>query len=129
MDKSCNYLWRRFWWVNIFPDSQMNLMRWARSQSRAYRVQIGKLALSLTLFISFSTGLFKQQDLMKPSPGSRTEIYIRQVTTNTYRHILKEIRQKEIYKLIIDLNPKHMNKFFRAVSQNHHSFFHHHGDG
>lgn len=29
----------------------------------------------------------------------------------------REIRQKEIYKLIIDTNPQHINKFFRTVSE------------
>lgn len=63
-------------------------------------------------------GLFKQQELMKSSPTTRCEMYIRQATPETYRLVLKEIRQKEIYKLIIDTNPIHMNKFFRAVSTN-----------
>lgn len=64
-----------------------------------------------------SAGLFKQQELMKTSPTSRAEMYIRQALPETYRQVLREIRQKEIYKLIIDTNPKHMNAFFRAVSQ------------
>lgn len=62
------------------------------------------------------SGLFKQQELMKATPISKAEMYIRQVTPNTYREVLKEIRQKEIYKLIVDTNPAHMNQFFRAVS-------------
>lgn len=31
-------------------------------------------------------------------------------------HICREIRQKEIYKMIIDTNPLYINKFFRTVS-------------
>lgn len=62
------------------------------------------------------SGLFKQQELMKATPISKAEMYIRQVSPNTYREVLKEIRQKEIYKLIVDTNPAHMNQFFRAVS-------------
>jgi hypothetical protein len=62
------------------------------------------------------TGLFKLQDLVKVPPTVRTEMYIRQATPGTYRQVLREIRQKEIYKLIVDTNPRHMQQFFRAVS-------------
>ncbi|KAJ4452057.1 hypothetical protein ANN_03573 [Periplaneta americana] len=59
-------------------------------------------------------GLFKLQDLVKVPPAMRTEMYIRQATPGTYRQVLREIRQKEIYKLIVDTNPRHMYQFFRA---------------
>ncbi|XP_046392458.1 glutamate receptor ionotropic, kainate 2 isoform X1 [Ischnura elegans] len=63
-------------------------------------------------------GLFKLQDLVKTPPASsRTEMYIRQATPATYRQVLREVRQKEIYKLIVDTNPKHMYQFFRAILQ------------
>ncbi|KAL5288900.1 GRIK1 family protein [Megaselia abdita] len=62
-------------------------------------------------------GLFKQQELMKSISGQRTEMYIRQATPDTYRHVLREIRQKEFYKLIIDTNPRNVNKLFRAILQ------------
>ncbi|XP_069680347.1 glutamate receptor ionotropic, kainate 2 isoform X2 [Periplaneta americana] len=62
-------------------------------------------------------GLFKLQDLVKVPPAMRTEMYIRQATPGTYRQVLREIRQKEIYKLIVDTNPRHMYQFFRAILQ------------
>jgi ionotropic kainate glutamate receptor 2 len=62
------------------------------------------------------TGLFKLQDLVKAPPAMRTEMYIRQATPGTYRQVLREIRHKDIYKLIVDTNPRHMYQFFRAVS-------------
>lgn len=43
-------------------------------------------------------------------------MYIRQATPDTYRQVLREIRQKEFYKLIVDTNPQNINKLFRAVS-------------
>lgn len=43
------------------------------------------------------------------------EMYIRQAGPDTYRQVLRDIRQKEIYKLIVDTSPKHMSRFFRAV--------------
>lgn len=67
-------------------------------------------------------GLIKQQEFMKStptSPSSRAEMYIRQATPDTYREVLKDIRQKEIYKLIVDTDSQHMSKFFRAVSWSH----------
>ncbi|CAB0008629.1 unnamed protein product [Nesidiocoris tenuis] len=62
-------------------------------------------------------GLFKLQELVKSPPGSRTEMYIRQANPNSYRHVLREIRQKDIFKLIVDTNPANMNLFFRAILQ------------
>ncbi|XP_063985282.1 glutamate receptor ionotropic, kainate 1-like isoform X2 [Diachasmimorpha longicaudata] len=62
-------------------------------------------------------GLFKLQDLVKSPPTTRTEMYIRQAGPGSYRQVLREIRQKEIYKLIIDTDPLHMQQFFRAILQ------------
>ncbi|XP_075215419.1 glutamate receptor ionotropic, kainate 2 [Lycorma delicatula] len=62
-------------------------------------------------------GLFKLQDLVKAPPASRTDMYIRQAGPGSYRQVLREIRQKEIFKLIVDTNPRHMTQFFRAILQ------------
>lgn len=61
-------------------------------------------------------GLFKLHELVKTPTSSRNEMYIRQAGPDSYRQVLKEIRQKEIFKLIVDTNPKHIQRFFRAVS-------------
>lgn len=66
--------------------------------------------------LKFVIGLFKLQELVRTPATARTEMYIRQAGPTSYRHVLKEIRKKEIYKLIIDTNPKHIHQFFRAVS-------------
>uniref|UniRef100_A0A1A9UIH8 Glutamate receptor ionotropic, kainate 2 n=1 Tax=Glossina austeni TaxID=7395 RepID=A0A1A9UIH8_GLOAU len=55
-------------------------------------------------------GLFKQQDLMYTTADLRTEMYIRQASPDTYRQILRAIRQKEIYK-IIDLETFDLEDF------------------
>ena len=73
----------------------------------------------LCVFFSSSllfAGLFKLQDLVKFPPSPKTEIYIRQAGPGSYRQVLREIRHKEIYKLIIDTDPIYMQQFFRAVS-------------
>lgn len=45
----------------------------------------------------------------------RTEMYIRQANPETYRQVLRAIRQKEIYKIIVDTNPSNIKTFFRSV--------------
>ncbi|KAI4504870.1 hypothetical protein M0802_000420 [Mischocyttarus mexicanus] len=59
-------------------------------------------------------GLFKLQDLVKSPPSARTEMYIRQAGPGSYRQVLQEVRHKEIFKLIVDTDPAHMQQFFRA---------------
>lgn len=61
-------------------------------------------------------GLFKLQDLVKAPGVTKTEMYIRQASPASYRQVLREVRQKDIYKLIIDTNPRNIQQFFRAVS-------------
>uniref|UniRef100_A0A1B6EA31 Glutamate receptor ionotropic, kainate 2 n=1 Tax=Clastoptera arizonana TaxID=38151 RepID=A0A1B6EA31_9HEMI len=61
--------------------------------------------------------LYKLQHFVKTAPASKTEMYIRQANPSTYRQVLAEIRQKEIFKLIVDTKPRHMNTFFRAILQ------------
>ncbi|XP_036146418.1 glutamate receptor ionotropic, kainate 2 isoform X2 [Monomorium pharaonis] len=62
-------------------------------------------------------GLFKLQDLVKSPPSVRTEMYIRQASPMSYRQVLREVRHKEIFKLIVDTDPAHMQQFFRAILQ------------
>ncbi|CAH1132879.1 unnamed protein product [Ceutorhynchus assimilis] len=59
-------------------------------------------------------GLFKLQDLVKAPGVIKTEMYIRQANPTTYRQVLREVRQKEIFKLIVDTNPRNIQQFFRA---------------
>ncbi|XP_049818479.1 glutamate receptor ionotropic, kainate 1 [Aethina tumida] len=62
-------------------------------------------------------GLFKLQELVKAPAAARTEMYIRQANPASYRQVLREVRQKEIFKLIVDTNPKHIPHFFRSILQ------------
>ncbi|EDW83543.2 uncharacterized protein Dwil_GK13656 [Drosophila willistoni] len=59
-------------------------------------------------------GLF---NLMHSSTELRTEMYIRQASPDTYRQVLRAIRQKEIYKIIVDTNPANIKQFFRSILQ------------
>ncbi|XP_045462380.1 glutamate receptor ionotropic, kainate 1 isoform X2 [Harmonia axyridis] len=62
-------------------------------------------------------GLFKLQDMMKAPANAKNEMYIRQASPSSYRQVLREIRQREIYKMIVDTNPRNIQTFFRAILQ------------
>ncbi|XP_043069468.1 glutamate receptor ionotropic, kainate 1 isoform X6 [Drosophila bipectinata] len=59
-------------------------------------------------------GLF---NLMHSTSETKTEMYIRQANPESYRKVLRAIRQKEIYKIIVDTNPDFVKQFFRAILQ------------
>eukprot|EP00099_Drosophila_melanogaster_P024022 NP_651941.2 uncharacterized protein Dmel_CG11155, isoform A [Drosophila melanogaster] len=59
-------------------------------------------------------GLF---NLMHSSTETKAEMYIRQASPDSYRQVLRAIRQKEIYKIIVDTNPSHIKSFFRSILQ------------
>jgi len=44
----------------------------------------------------------------------RSEIFTREVTPTTYREVLKEIKRRQIFNVIVDI--KHLPLFFRIVS-------------
>ncbi|XP_070074142.1 glutamate receptor ionotropic, kainate 2 isoform X5 [Drosophila takahashii] len=54
---------------------------------------------------------------MHSSTETKTEMYIRQASPDSYRQVLRAIRQKEIYKIIVDTNPSHIKTFFRSILQ------------
>ncbi|XP_047500230.1 glutamate receptor ionotropic, kainate 1-like [Penaeus chinensis] len=60
-------------------------------------------------------GLIKLQELVKSPPKEHMEFLIRQGSTSNYRELLKEIKNKEIYNIIVDTKPEHMNHFLRGV--------------
>lgn len=43
------------------------------------------------------------------------EVFVRQVEPNSYLSVLREIKEKEYYNLIIDTNPDFMNEFLKGV--------------
>lgn len=53
---------------------------------------------------------------MKAPTTAKNEMYIRQASPSSYRQVLREIRQREIFKMIVDTNPRNIQTFFRAVS-------------
>ncbi|KAK5640359.1 hypothetical protein RI129_011170 [Pyrocoelia pectoralis] len=73
--------------------------------------------LQYSNLLSFAHGLFKLQELVKAPDSAKTEMYIRQAGPTSYRQVLREVRHKEIFKLIVDTNPRHIHHFFRAILQ------------
>ncbi|KAA0183950.1 hypothetical protein HAZT_HAZT002534 [Hyalella azteca] len=61
-------------------------------------------------------GLIKLQDLVKTPPKEHMEFLLRQGSPATYRELLKEIKNREIYNVIVDTKAENMNHFLRGVS-------------
>ena len=70
----------------------------------------------------FFSGLLQVEYLIKKRiisqkgglSSRRSEIFPREVTPNTYRDVLKEIKKRRIFNIIVDI--KHLPIFFRMVS-------------
>lgn len=69
-----------------------------------------------SIYWSNLAGLLRLQDLVRAPPTSKMEVYIRQGTVNTYRQVLREIKQRDINNIIVDTKTEHVQTFFRAVS-------------
>lgn len=68
------------------------------------------------VFFAFTVGLVKLQDLIRTRTAKPIEVLLRQVTPDTYKEVLKEVKAKEYYNLVIDTNPDNMNFFLKGVS-------------
>lgn len=60
------------------------------------------------------TGLLLVQNLMKLT---KADFYIRQVNQHTHRQVMREIKDKHIFNIIVDVHPRNINGFFRSVSE------------
>ncbi|KAL2715719.1 hypothetical protein V1478_015417 [Vespula squamosa] len=110
--------------INLYPAQDhlnkafkdlMSFLNWTRV-AIIYEEDYGECS-SFSASSLLQKGLFKLQDLVKSPPSTRTEMYIRQAGPGSYRQVLQEVRHKEIFKLIVDTDPAHMQQFFRAILQ------------
>lgn len=62
-----------------------------------------------------SAGLVKLQDLIRAPSDVDIEIVIRQGSPQTFRRVLKEVKSREIFNLIVDTKAESMAAFLRAV--------------
>ncbi|KAF2357618.1 Ionotropic glutamate receptor L-glutamate and glycine-binding domain [Trinorchestia longiramus] len=59
-------------------------------------------------------GLIKLQELVKNPPKDHMEYLLRQGSPGSYRELLKEIKNREIYNVIVDTKAENMNHFLRG---------------
>ncbi|XP_050521197.1 glutamate receptor ionotropic, kainate 2-like isoform X3 [Daktulosphaira vitifoliae] len=87
------------------------------------RGQLGQAYRDLIEFLNWTKiaivydnedGLLLIQNLMRIS---KADFYIRQVDENTHRQVLKEIKDKHIFNIIVDVHSKNINAFFRSILQ------------
>ncbi|XP_063237624.1 glutamate receptor ionotropic, kainate 2 isoform X3 [Bacillus rossius redtenbacheri] len=101
-----------------FKEFSINLHPSQEHINRAFKDVMGFLNWTkVAIIYEEDYGLFKLQDLVKLPPAVRMDLYIRQSSPATYRQVLREVRQKDIFKLIVDTNPRHIPQFFRAILQ------------
>ena len=62
-------------------------------------------------------GLIRLQELVRSPPTKNIEIYIRQTNPANYRTVLREIKNKEIFNIIVDTDKEHIQLFFRTLLQ------------
>lgn len=57
------------------------------------------------------------KDFMKTIPNRKSiDLYLRHATPETYRSVLNEIKNMEIYNMLVDTKSEHVNHFLRGVS-------------
>lgn len=74
-------------------------------------------SLSHTFFHLYAKGLVKLQDLIRAPTAKPMEVLLRQATADTYHEVLKEVKGKEYYNLVIDTRAENMPAFLKGVSR------------
>ncbi|KAK4018186.1 hypothetical protein OUZ56_000254 [Daphnia magna] len=57
------------------------------------------------------------QDMIRAPTAKPMEILLRQASPDTYKDVLREVKAKEYYNLVIDTKPENMNFFLKGVLQ------------
>lgn len=80
------------------------------------RIFIFFTCLFINLLTSGVLDLFRLKDFMKTVPDRKTvDVYLRHATPETYRSVLNEIKNLEIYNMLVDTKSEHVNHFLRGV--------------
>lgn len=69
------------------------------------------------VFLFSSSGLVKLQDLIRAPTARPMEVLLRQASPDTYKDVLKEVKAKEFYNLVIDTKADNMNFFLKGASR------------
>ncbi|XP_031356676.1 glutamate receptor ionotropic, kainate 2-like [Photinus pyralis] len=62
-------------------------------------------------------GLIKLRELVRSPHNTDLEIHLRQADPESYRAVLKEIKNKDIHNLVIDTKPSNMQHFLKGILQ------------
>lgn len=73
--------------------------------------------LGLIVWMFKPKGLVKLQDMIRAPTTKPMEVLLRQASPDTYKDVLKEVKAKEFYNLVIDTKPENMNFFLKGVSR------------
>lgn len=67
--------------------------------------------------------MFRMKDFMKTVPDKKTvDVYLRYATPDTYRSVLNEIKNMEIYNMLVDTKSEHVDHFLRGVSRSNRAY-------
>ncbi|XP_043207599.1 glutamate receptor ionotropic, kainate 2-like, partial [Amphibalanus amphitrite] len=84
----------------------------------AYGDLIGFLNWSrMAVVYEDNAGLLQLQTLVGTPPGADMEVYIRQADPADYRHVLSDIKNKNIFNVIVDTRTESIPLFLRALLQ------------
>jgi len=103
---------------NSYKESSLNLHPSQDLMNQAYKDMM--LFLNWTraaILYEDEYGLIRLQELVRSPPSKNLEIYIRQTNPSNYRTVLREIKKKDIFNIIVDTNPSNINLFFRVILQ------------
>lgn len=103
---------------NNYKESSLNLHPSQDLMNQAYKDMM--LFLNWTraaILYEDEYGLIRLQELVRSPPSKNLEIYIRQTNPTNYRTVLREIKKKDIFNIIVDTNPSNINLFFRVLLQ------------
>lgn len=94
----------------------MEFLNWTRC-AIIYEQESGKLLIIATLIKLLNqttlSGLINHRDLLSFSPFE--DILVRSADIKSYYTILSELKDKEIYNIIIDIDIREMSDFLKAV--------------
>ncbi|XP_050440988.1 glutamate receptor ionotropic, kainate 2-like isoform X2 [Adelges cooleyi] len=97
--------------VNLYP--AQNLL------NQAYNDVISFLNWTkMAIIYEHDYDLFRMKDFMKSVPNKKpVDVYLRYATPETYRSVLSEIKNMEIYNMLVDTKSEHVNHFLRGILQ------------
>ncbi|XP_025205517.1 glutamate receptor ionotropic, kainate 2 isoform X2 [Melanaphis sacchari] len=97
--------------INLYPKQSL--------LNQAYNDVISFLNWTkMAIIYEHDYDLFRMKDFMKTVPNRKAvEVYLRHATPETYRSVLNEIKNMEIYNMLVDTKSEHVDHFLRGILQ------------